>query len=180
MKGTQVIALVVVLIVIAGIVVAKSMGGKDTSAPLPADASASAPPAASVPGASEPASAEATVAENAPSESANQVKQEAAYEPNKQAEKALPTMLELGSVGCRPCEYMAPIIDSLSKELAGKVIVEFHDVNRDPTLADKYQIMVIPTQVFLDANGKELFRHTGIFEKSEILAKMRELGMLKE
>ncbi len=92
----------------------------------------------------------------------------------------LPKLLELGSVGCKPCEYMAPIIDSLEKELAGKVFVKFYDVNENSAIAEQYQIMTIPTQIFLDAEGKELFRHIGVFEKEEILAKLKELGMLKE
>jgi thioredoxin 1 len=74
---------------------------------------------------------------------------------------------------------MAPIVEALEKELAGRVIVEFHDVSKEPSLAEKYQITTIPTQVFLDGDGKELFRHIGIFERDEIRAKMRELGMLK-
>lgn len=168
MKSSQIVALAVVLLIIGGLVAAKSMGGK-ASPEAPSDATPGA--VSQAPPAPPPAAEEANAAS---------ATQPAPNEPKKQADKALPTMLELGSVGCKPCEYMAPIIDSLSKELAGKVVVEFHDVNRDPTLADKYQIMVIPTQVFLDADGRELFRHTGVFEKPEILAKMRELGMLKE
>lgn len=96
------------------------------------------------------------------------------------ADKQLPTLLELGSVGCQSCAYMTPIIEALEKELAGKVVVRFHDLAKQPELAERYQVMTIPTQIFLDANGKEIFRHIGIYEKSEILAKMKELGMLKD
>ena len=73
---------------------------------------------------------------------------------------------------------MAPIIEALGKELGGKVFVKFYDVNKNPFMADQYKIEIIPTQVFLDAQGKELFRHTGVFERAEILAKLRELKML--
>ena len=83
-------------------------------------------------------------------------------------------------MGCKPCTYMAPIIDSLEKELAGKVVVKFYDVIENQAIAEQYKVMTIPTQVFLDAEGKELFRHIGVFEKAEILAKLKELGMLKE
>lgn len=73
---------------------------------------------------------------------------------------------------------MEPIIEALTEELKGKVEVSFTDVEKQPAVADKYQISVIPTQIFLDAEGKELFRHTGVFQREEILAKMRELKML--
>jgi thioredoxin 1 len=92
----------------------------------------------------------------------------------------LPKLLELGSVGCRPCEHMAPIIESLKKELAGRVFVKFYDVSENPAIAERFEIEIIPTQIFLDAEGRELFRHVGVLEKPEILAKMRELKMLPE
>lgn len=94
------------------------------------------------------------------------------------AASALPQLLELGSTTCIPCKEMEPIIEALTEELKGKVEVSFTDVEKQPAVADKYQISVIPTQIFLDAEGKELFRHTGVFQREEILAKMRELKML--
>ncbi|MHB8993962.1 MAG: thioredoxin family protein, partial [Armatimonadota bacterium] len=75
----------------------------------------------------------------------------------------LPKLLDLGSVTCIPCKQMAPILEELKQELAGKVDVEFADVNKQPALADKYRIEMIPTQVFLSAEGKELFRHVGFY-----------------
>jgi len=74
---------------------------------------------------------------------------------------------------------MQPIIDELKAELKGKVDVEFIDVVRHGDVADKYGIQVIPTQIFLDAEGRELFRHVGVYPKEEILAKMKELKMLR-
>jgi thioredoxin 1 len=41
----------------------------------------------------------------------------------------------------------------------------------------EYGVEMIPTLIFYDANGKELFRHTGIFAKDDILAKWKELGV---
>lgn len=87
-----------------------------------------------------------------------------------------PKLLDLGSTTCIPCKQMAPILEELKKELAGKIDVEFVNVNEKPALAEKYKVEFIPTQVFLDASGKELFRHVGFYAKAEILAKFRELG----
>jgi thioredoxin 1 len=90
---------------------------------------------------------------------------------------ALPRLVELGSTTCIPCKMMKPILDELTAEYAGRLEVVFIDVNRIPEEADKYAIRVIPTQVFLDASGKELFRHEGFYPKEDILAKWTELGV---
>jgi len=72
---------------------------------------------------------------------------------------------------------MAPILEELKTEYEGRLIVEFIDIYADPASAEKHGIMVIPTQIFLDADGKELFRHEGFFAQDEILAKWKELGV---
>jgi thioredoxin 1 len=90
--------------------------------------------------------------------------------------KTLPRMIELGSDKCIPCKMMAPIIEELKKEYAGKLRFEFYDVWKNAEYGRKYAIRVIPTQVFVDAAGKELFRHEGFFSKEDILAKWKELG----
>jgi len=93
-------------------------------------------------------------------------------------EKILPRMLELGSVGCRSCDMMAPIIEELRKEYAGLLSVEFYDVKKDPTPARQYRIRVIPTQIFLDAKGNEFFRHEGYLPKEEILTVLDQMGVI--
>jgi len=90
--------------------------------------------------------------------------------------KKLPRMIELGSDKCIPCKMMAPIIEELKKELAGKLQMEFYDVWKDPTVGQKFGIRVIPTQIFIDPNDKEVFRHEGFFSKEDILAKWEKLG----
>ncbi len=90
--------------------------------------------------------------------------------------KNLPTILDLGADKCVPCRMMFPILDELKKDYGGKLNVEFIDVWKNPTEGQKYGISMIPTQIFYDATGKELFRHTGFFSKTDILAKWKELG----
>lgn len=89
----------------------------------------------------------------------------------------LPRFVELGSVTCIPCKMMAPIIEELRKEYPGALQVDFIDVTKDRDAAAGFGIRVIPTQIFLDKDGKELFRHEGFFPKAEIIAKWRELGV---
>jgi len=96
---------------------------------------------------------------------------------NDQAETKLPRLLELGSVSCIPCKAMKPILDELEVEYKGSMAVEFIDVWKDESAGKKYGIKSIPTQIFFDADGKELFRHVGFFSKEAILAKWTELGV---
>ena len=90
---------------------------------------------------------------------------------------ALPRLLELGSDSCRPCQMMQPVLAALRAEYAGKLQVDFIDVWKDTAAGDKYGIRAIPTQIFFDATGKELFRHTGYYPKEDILAKFKEFGI---
>jgi thioredoxin 1 len=93
--------------------------------------------------------------------------------------RKLPQLVDLGSTECIPCKEMAPILDELRVELKGRVDVIFIDTEKDPKTADDFGIQVIPTQVLLDAAGKELDRHEGVYPKAELIARMRELKMLK-
>lgn len=93
------------------------------------------------------------------------------------AAAGLPRLVDLGSVTCIPCKMMAPILEELKKEYAGRLSVEFYDVVQKPEVAKKYAMKLMPTQIFFDASGKELFRHEGFFARDEILAKWKELGV---
>lgn len=90
---------------------------------------------------------------------------------------ALPRLLDLGAGKCIPCKLMAPILEELKTEYAGTMEVVFIDVWQDKDAGKKYGIQSIPTQIFYDSSGKELFRHEGFFAKEEILAKWKELGI---
>ena len=71
---------------------------------------------------------------------------------------------------------MKPVLEELTKEYAGKLKVEFYDVWKNEAYGTKYGIRVIPTQIFIDPDGKELFRHEGYFSKEDILAKWKTFG----
>ncbi len=92
--------------------------------------------------------------------------------------KPLPKLLDLGAGKCIPCKMMFPVLDGLKKEYAGKLEVEFIDVWQNPDAGKQHGIEVIPTQIFYDPTGKELFRHIGFFAKEDILAKWKELGVV--
>jgi thioredoxin 1 len=90
----------------------------------------------------------------------------------------LPTMIELGAEKCVPCKMMAPIIAELTKEYKGILNVKFIDVWKKENVeqAKKYKINSIPTQIFLDKDGKELWRHLGFISKKDIMKKWKSLG----
>ncbi len=96
-------------------------------------------------------------------------------------ENILVTFVELGSVRCIPCKKMVPIMDEIKKEYAGQVKVVFHDVWTDEgkPYAEKFKIRLIPTQVFLDKDGKEYFRHEGFFPKEELVKILEQKGVKK-
>lgn len=90
---------------------------------------------------------------------------------------ALPRLLDVGAKTCIPCKQMAPILDELKKEYAGKFGVEFVDISEKENVprAQALGVKLIPTQIFYDADGKELFRHEGFYGREEILGKWKEL-----
>ncbi|MFZ0034156.1 MAG: thioredoxin family protein [Sedimentisphaerales bacterium] len=91
--------------------------------------------------------------------------------------KKLPRLVDLGADKCIPCKMMAPILEDLKKDYAGVINVEFIDVWKNPDKSKEYGVTIIPTQIFFDASGKELFRHEGFFPKEDILAKWKEFGI---
>jgi thioredoxin 1 len=90
----------------------------------------------------------------------------------------LPRLVDLGAGKCIPCKAMAPILDELRTEYADTFQVVFIDVWENPTAAEPYNINLIPTQIFFDAEGQELWRHEGFLGKEDILAKWKELGVV--
>ena len=87
------------------------------------------------------------------------------------------TFIELGSVTCIPCKQMQPVMKSIEEKFGGSVKVVFHDVWKDKAAQKKYNIELIPTQVFLDENGNEFFRHQGFFAENEIVKLFESRGV---
>ena len=94
-------------------------------------------------------------------------------------QKAKVTFIELGSVNCIPCRQMQPVMKAIENKYGNKVKVIFYDVWQpdQKQFAMKYKIKLIPTQVFLDAKGKEFFRHEGFFPETEIDKVLKNHGL---
>jgi thioredoxin 1 len=97
----------------------------------------------------------------------------------KQAIKYKVTFIELGSVRCIPCQKMQPVMKSIEAKYGKEVNVVFHDVwtPEGQPFAKQYGIESIPTQVFLDENGKEFARHVGYFSEEELVKVLKQKGV---
>lgn len=88
-----------------------------------------------------------------------------------------PTVIDLGARTCIPCKKMAPILESLASQYKGKASVLFIDVNENQAAAARFHIQMIPTQIFFNAQGKEIKRHIGAMEKTEIVSDLKAAGL---
>jgi thioredoxin 1 len=93
--------------------------------------------------------------------------------------KPMVTFVELGSVNCIPCKQMQPVMKAIEEKYGDQVKVIFYDVWKEDQkkYAQQYGIKLIPTQVFLDENGKEFFRHEGFYPEAEIDKLLKTKGL---
>jgi thioredoxin 1 len=93
--------------------------------------------------------------------------------------KYIVTFIELGSVRCIPCQQMQPVMKSIKEKYGTRVNVVFHDVwtEAGAPYAKQFNIEAIPTQVFLDKDGKEYFRHVGFFPEEEVVKILNQKGI---
>lgn len=89
----------------------------------------------------------------------------------------IPVLAEFGHNRCIPCRQMAPILEEITKEYKGKLIVKTIDVYEHNNLAMQYRIRLIPTQIFFDSRANESYRHEGFLEKYLIIQKLNEIGI---
>jgi len=87
------------------------------------------------------------------------------------------TFLELGSTTCIPCKQMEKVLESVREKYGNQIEVIFYDLKEEKEMAKKYRIKMIPTQVFLDENGKEIHRHVGFYPEELIDKFLQEQGL---
>ncbi len=119
--------------------------------------------------------------ETAVEPAANDVKADTATEEKSAtaATVAMPKMIDFGSKQCKACQAMEPVLESLMKNHSDKFVTEFVDVwiPANQMYARSFKVSSIPTQVFVDASGEELFRNVGFISEEQVLAKWQELGV---
>lgn len=89
----------------------------------------------------------------------------------------LPRLIDFGAGKCMACKAMKPILADITTNCAALFTTEFVDVWENREVAQHYNVNIIPMQLFLTSEGKELFRHEGFMSKEDILAKWKELGV---
>lgn len=158
-KGWKIVVVVLLVVAVALAISIKNKNASDDSPIIDQEATVPLPP--------EPAKPQQ--ASEAPVQASKSV-------PEPKPVK-LPRLLDLGADKCIPCKQMAPLLEELKKEYAGKLEVVFIDVWKDGKTGQAYGIRSIPTQIFYDADGKELSRHVGFFSKADILGRFKEHGI---
>ena len=88
-----------------------------------------------------------------------------------------PTLADFGANSCIPCRQLRPILKEVSNEYSEKAEVLVIDVYKYHNLAREHKVMLIPTLIFFDSKGKEVFRHFGPLDKEKIIGKLNEIGM---
>jgi thioredoxin len=97
--------------------------------------------------------------------------------PKDIAQSPLPKLLDFGRGKCIPCKKMAPILQELSEEYKGRVIIKIIEIDQDRELTEANNIRLIPTQIFFDAKNQEVLRHEGFMYKEEIKKVFQKMGV---
>jgi thioredoxin 1 len=89
---------------------------------------------------------------------------------------ALPVLLQLYSPKCPPCRKMMPILNKMKSDYSRKFQIKYIDAWENPDESLQFGISAVPTQIFYDSKGSELFRHTGFLSKTQILDIWKQCG----
>ena len=85
------------------------------------------------------------------------------------------TLVDLGATSCIACRLMAPILEELDKEYKGRAAVIFIDIYKNHDKVKEFNLFTIPTQIFFNKKGKEVYRHLGFLDKKSIMEKLDSL-----
>jgi len=91
--------------------------------------------------------------------------------------KGMVTMIDLGAKKCIPCKMMAPILEKMEKNYRGKAAVVFIDVWKNRDQAGRFGIRAIPTQIFFNKDGEEVFRHVGFMNENAMIDQLKKMGV---
>lgn len=87
---------------------------------------------------------------------------------------ATPVLLDFGAEWCQPCKKLAPVVEKLAQQYAGKLKVGYVDVGVSQNLAMEYRVMNVPTLLFFKA-GKVVRQVVGARSSDELDAMIQEV-----
>ena len=96
------------------------------------------------------------------------------------ASAAKPTIYEFGRKLCPVCGKNAVVLKEVEAKYRGQIILRFLFIDDDEPLFRAYGVTFVPTQVFLDSSGKEVFRHEGPISQQEVITKLKELKFVRD
>jgi thioredoxin 1 len=82
-------------------------------------------------------------------------------------------LVDFWATWCGPCRALAPTIDELAQEYAGKILISKLDVDKNPATAEKFQVLSIPTMLIFK-DGQEVDRLVGLCTKISIIAAIQK------
>ena len=91
--------------------------------------------------------------------------------------KGMVTMIDLGRNKCLPCKMMVPIMEKLEKQYKGKAAIILIDIVKDYDRVKQFTFQTIPTQIFYDKEGKEVYRHAGFMSEEAIVEQLKKMGV---
>ena len=83
-----------------------------------------------------------------------------------------PTVVEFGANACASCRAMKPVLETLERDHGDRIAVRNIDIVKSRGYASRYRIIMMPTQVYFDAQGREIGRTMGQVSAGEILARL--------
>lgn len=89
-----------------------------------------------------------------------------------------PLIVDFGMTRCLQCIEQSKAMDELKAAIGDRVLVKFVHVGQEEALAAAHKVLLIPTLVFFDAQGREVFRNVGQMKKEAMLSQARELGLV--
>ncbi|HQI80868.1 MAG TPA: thioredoxin family protein [Deltaproteobacteria bacterium] len=96
---------------------------------------------------------------------------------DKYPQKGKITLIDLGAGSCIPCKMMVPVLDKVKKRYEGKAEVIVIDLRYNRDQIERFQVRAIPTQVFYDRDGREVYRHVGFMDENAIVEQFAKMGV---
>jgi thioredoxin 1 len=86
-----------------------------------------------------------------------------------------PVLVDFSAEWCGPCKMMVPILKEVSQKIGNRARIIKIDVDRNPAVARKYQIVSVPTLIVF-RNGQIQFRQSGVMQAMQLVALLERLA----